>query len=69
MDNGSLLVISRLYLLAIAYNFMMLAFLMVLSETFSFTLYPLLARQSHYSGLGTLTAVLFAGGSLFNMYL
>ena len=69
----SLLVISRLYLLAVAYNFMMLAFLMwCYPETFSFTLYPLswLGKVTLDSGLSnTLTAVLFAGGNLFNMYL
>lgn len=69
----SLLVISRLYLLALVYNFIMLVLLSwCYPETFSLVQYPLswLGKIVLDSGLtNILAAVLFAAGNLFNMYL
>lgn len=69
----SLLVISRLYLLAVTYNFLMLVFLMwCYPESFSLLLYPLswLGKIHLDSGLtNTFAAALFGLGNLFNMYL
>ncbi|HHX75016.1 MAG TPA: hypothetical protein GX699_08955, partial [Firmicutes bacterium] len=69
----SLLIISRLYVVALAYNFMMLALVMwCYAETFSLVMYPLswLGKITLDSGAAnTVAAVLFAAGIIFNMYL
>ncbi|NLM46488.1 MAG: hypothetical protein GX200_06790 [Firmicutes bacterium] len=69
----SLLVISRLYILAFAYNLTMLVLVArCYAETFSLVMYPLswLGKVTLDSGAAnTPAAVLFAAGIVFNMYL
>ncbi|NLN06080.1 MAG: hypothetical protein GX167_00475 [Firmicutes bacterium] len=68
----SLLVISRLYILAVAYNLTMLVLVAwCYAETFSLIMYPLswLGKVTLDSGAANkMAAVLFSAGTIFNMY-